>query len=166
MNFLFNPNDVRSIGDLRRTRHVYGENGTSSENRLLIMYSIDHLNVKTVVRLIDGSTVGQDVSYVVRMDDLGGLPVRRATGDPSAEEVKTRYEFVFDADVGKSSTCYQVFVGDMYASTATMYAVFPTADAALIGLSEMFKLNPKAPHAYTIKYAYKKESQYIPFIGC
>lgn len=158
---IFGPAEVKSVATLRTVRTVITDIGKTSENRLFVMYSIDFTGARSIVRLINGSRVGQDVSYVVSETSLEQLPIANVTA-----ETKSHYEIVYDEQLAKTQTMFQLFVGNMYASTPDMTQFFYDADSTLQGLSEALKRNPKAEHVYMIKYMYGKEPVYTPFIGC
>lgn len=163
MQFYFNPADLQTISHLRRVTTITADDArTTSENKLLVLYSIDHTGSTNVLRLVNGSAVGIQVANVVSSDNLPGLPMVNSLA--GHVELKTTYKLTYDIEVAKTQKIYQLFVGDMYASDSSMTTFHSNADAVLETLANARKLTPKAPHAYCIKYEYGKESIYLPLI--
>jgi hypothetical protein len=161
MNYYFNSQDVRSIQDLRRVRTVTNQNGETSENKLLVLYSIDYTGSKNIIQLLNGSNVGINVANVVHLSNLDGLPVLE-NRNINRSEVKLHYEIVYDPDVARTQTIYQLFVGNMNNSNPNMTTFHSNADAVLQAISDTMRLYPSMPHSYCIKYEYNKEPVYLP----
>ena len=163
MQFYFNPSDLQTIAHLRRVTTVStGDAKTTSENKLLVLYSIDYTGVANVLRLVNGSTVGVQVANVVSTDNLPGLPVITQPAEPV--ENKITYKLTYDLEVANTQTIYQLFVGNMGAANSSMTTFHSNADAVLEALATAIKLTPKVPHVYCIKYEYGKDPTYLPLI--
>ncbi len=162
MPFKFKHSDTTTIATLRQVLHITDESEQSSENHILVMFKVDHTGNKNVMRLVDGNNVGRDVAYVVHQSDLTGLPVV----DHNALESKTNYTFELIPSVEASKCYYQLFIGDMYASTPSMTSWYATADETLIKMSELLSDKTNMPHAYILKHEFQKEHTYIPIRNC
>ncbi len=162
MPFKFKRTDVAGLSTLRQVMHISDENEQSSKDHILVMFSIDHVGNKNVMRLVDGNNIGRDVSYVVHLDELSGLPIV----DPCADriEAKTNYTIELIPSVEVSKCCYQLFVGDMKASTPAMTTWHATADETLIKMSELLSdATNIATHVYILKYEFQNwYTTYIP----
>ena len=149
--YCFNLHDLSSIQSLRGVTTVNDANNKSSAGQLLVLYSVDQNGFRNVIKLINGSRVGLEVSSAIPAEHIGFLPSK------TGESPTLRYELLLDGNVSITRCIYQVFIGDMDKSVPGMTTFHTNADSILRTIA----LAGKHSVAYSLKYTYGADPEYI-----
>ncbi len=129
--------NITSVSQLRELKHVViladGNLTLSDAKDTLVLFEETPIipgkscsNTWSIVKLINGSSIGNDLAKCVNDDDIVRMPTIDGKYDPE----KPRYHLIYFPEMQTSGKIYQLFTGDWTCSDSTM-TTFHTDESSM-----------------------------------